>query len=477
MGGGIGSRTTLLVFIVAALMIAVLLPFSGTVAASADSSFLTGSNAWAYGGIKTINVNSPTSNGTASGSAYYGQATVLDQQSGPDGTFAIEAQHTTGAGIDVTYCSPSCTATSYYEVVWHYHVWENITAFANLTNDASVATPSGSSPALGLLNSHSDFAANLTEFLEVQLHVGKITTTYSRDLSVQVAGTASINFSSSDPLGLIPMDVSSISSWSDSAPYSATWTWAAAYSNYSVSAGVGHLDDTSFAGNGTIPNGTMNLSGANSGSTITLGGKSLLVLSIAISGTPFDVRDGFILVPAGGDLFGNVPHDWSASQAGVTTTQLSNIDYSTTSNGHVGILATRQVYTSAPITANASGSDSINQAQPPGLPMLQQVGVQGSPESVNQATQNQQCLTADSCVASAGPSSPLREIFVALAVTALVALVLALVIQRRRQLPPPVYPNAQLYPVGSPMAPGQRAARTPTEPTKDSETDPLGNLW
>jgi MYXO-CTERM domain-containing protein len=473
----IAGPTILLVMMVAALLIVTLVPTTGAASATMASTFATGPNAWAYGGVKTINVNSPTGNGTAGGSAYYGQATLINQGSGTNGSISLEAQHTSGAGVDVTYCSPSCTASVYYEVIWKYHVWENITAFANLTNDAPISTPSGTTTGLGLLNAHSQIEANLTEFLEVELHTAKLTTSYARNLSVQVAGSASINFLPSTPLGLIPSDVASVNSWSDSAPYSAAWVWTASYYNRTVSGGLTHVNQTNFVGNGTIPNGTMNLSGVNDGTAITLAGKSLLVLTISISGAPFDLRDGFILIPASSDLFGSARHAWSASQSGMTTTQLGNVDYSTTASGHIGILATRQVYSSTPVTANSSDAGSFTEATPPGLPTLQQVGVQGQPESVNQATQNQQCLTSESCASAVGPASPLREIVVVAAVIGLVAVVLALVVQRRRQLPAPVYPNAELYPVGAPLTPTGPRARSATEPTKDSDPDPLGNLW
>ncbi|MFZ1022813.1 MAG: hypothetical protein WAN87_01600 [Thermoplasmata archaeon] len=472
--------TQLLVMMVAALLVVTLVPLVGTAAgASMTPAFAVGPNAWAYGGVKMINVATPTANGSAAGSAYYGQSTVLSQSAGANGSISIGAQHTSGAGVDVTYCSPSCGAAVYYEVIWDYHVWENITAFANFTNDAPISTSSGNATGLGLLNSHSQFAANLTEFLEVELHTAKITTTYSRNLAVQVAGSASLNFLPSRPLGLIPGNVASLGTWSDSAPYSAGWVWSASYYNHTVSAIGNHVNQTSFSGNGSIPNGTMNLSGANDGTTITLAGKSLLVLSIAISGAPFDLRDGFILIPSSSDLFGSARHAWSDSQSGLTTTQLGNVDYYAGSSNHIGILATRQVYSSSPIAANANSSinGSFTEAEPPGLPNLQQVGVQGQPESVNQATQNQQCLTADSCSPSAGPTSPLRELIVVGAVIGLVVVGLALVVQRRRQLPAPVYPNAQLYPVGSPLAPNVSAPRSATESPKDSDPDPLGNLW
>jgi MYXO-CTERM domain-containing protein len=478
MRGKIARPTHLLVMMVAAILLVTLIPLAGTSAATPfTSTFAVGPNAWAYGGVKTISVAMPTANGTASGSAYYGQATVLSQSAGTNGSISIEAQHTSGAGVDVAYCSPSCTAAVYYEVIWDYHVWENITSFANFTNSAPMSTSAGNATGLGLLNSDSQFAANLTEFLEVELHTAKITTTYSRSLSVGVAGSASLAFLPASPLGLIPSDVAAVATWSDSAPYSAAWAWSASYYNHTVSAIGNHVNQTSFVGNGTIPNGTMNLSGVNDGTAITLGGKSMLVLSLSISGAPFDLRDGFILIPSSADLFGSARHAWSASQTGLTTTQLGNVDYYAGASNHIGILATRQIYSSAPFAANASDAGGFTEAAPPGIPTLQQVGVQGQPESVGQATQNQQCLTADSCSAAAGPTSPLRELVVVGAVVGLVVVVLALVVQRRRQLPAPVYPNAKLYPVGTPLPPSTTAPRTTTETPKDSEPDPLGNLW
>ncbi|MFZ0892250.1 MAG: hypothetical protein WB778_07400 [Thermoplasmata archaeon] len=474
----IARPTHLLVMMVAAILVVTLVSLTGAAAATPlTPTFAVGPNAWAYGGVKTISVATPTANGTASGSAYYGQATLLSQSPGANGAISIAAQHTSGAGVDVTYCSPSCTAAVYYEVIWDYHVWENITAFANFTNNASISTSSGNSTGLGLLNSHTQFAANLTEFLEVELHTARITTTYTHSLSVQVAGSASLDFLPSSPLGLIPSDVASVSTWSDSAPYSAAWDWSAAYYNHTVSAIANRVNQTNFSGNGSIPNGTMNLTGANDGTVITLAGKSMLVLSISISGAPFDLRDGFILIPSSSDLFGSARHAWSASQSGLTTTQLGNVDYYAGTSGHIGILATRQVYSSTPVAANSSGAGNFTEAEPPGLPTLQQVGVQGQPESVGQAAQNQQCLTADSCAPGAGPTSPLRELLVVGAVVGLVVVVMALIVQRRRQVPAPVYPNAQLYPVGSPLPPVATAPRSTTETPKDSDPDPLGNLW
>ncbi len=471
------SRTTpVLVVTVAALMVFVLFPLAGSASAT-PGIVASGANAWAYGGVKLLNINTPTSNGSASGSAYYGQATVLSQNAGPNGNFSVQAQHTTGAGVDINYCSPSCSSPTYYEIVWNYRVWENVTDFANFTNDATVSTPGGSTAALGLLDSHSLVVANLTEYLGVELHGLRATSSYARTLSIELAGTASVAFPASNPLGLVPSDVGSVASWTSTAPYSAAWSWSASYYNHTLGAGSTPVNQTTFSGNGTVPNGTVNLSGVNEGTAITLGGKSLLVLAISISGAPFDLRDGFILLPASTDLFGTARHAWTPSQSGTTTTQLANVDYATTSSGHVGILATRQVYSSSPSATGASGIGAIVDAQPPGVPMLQQVGVQGQPESVNQAAQNEQCLAVGSCSAPSGPASPLREIFGVLAVTILVAIVIAVVVQRRRQLPSPVYPNAQLYPIGAPLTAIPAEPRRPADPEKEPEPDPLGNLW
>jgi len=458
----------------------VLVLFSGLAGAAPMLASATPQNVWAYGAVETLSFQGTSHGWQYSGTGTYGYSVILNQTNTSATTFELSANRTMGTFLQVHYCYPSCRSPVYFGNE-SYHAYETVAATAHLSTVGNVNENGTRVSAVALNSSDSHLLANVTETSSSYLPIDHSVGPRSHYLSANVVATSSVAFSPG--LGLLPIDLGSAQSWNSSSEYLSHA--AANYEYYGASSGPhgsGQLGPVT--GNFSLPaSGTVSLSGSYSPSnTVLLAGASYPEVSLRLVG-PFAVREGFILLPSATDLFDGGAQPWVAQQNGSTTATMSFLDARAVGGGHLGIAASEWVYDSG--TANPSSTVSAAPSGSGLAPSMSGVTdpapattVQGQPEAVDSAQSQQSCLlTGSGCPAGSSTSGGgLRGLVGLAAVGALVVVVVALVIlvAERRRMPPPVYPNAALYPPGN-ARPGTRAP--PMEPPAPAEDDPLRNLW
>ena len=189
--------------------------------------------------------------------------------------------------------------------------------------------------------------------------------------------------------------------------------------------------------------------------TISVGGLTYPAITLTVIG-PFSVREGVIFIPSTIDLFGPSNPTWAGNASGATVAQQSDLDVRPLSDGQLDLAASSWRYNTNSVNpADAASADSAATALAPSVVSSNPVSsttVQGEPETALQSTTNQACLTGGSGCPQAtlgpGPHSLFGDVILIGAVASIGALVAIGVVARRRQLPPPSYPNAVLYPPG-----------------------------
>jgi len=452
----------------------------GAAAALPSGSATLGSGSWAYGTVRTVTATGQGGLYDYQVTAVAGFAVILNETTTSSGNFTLQVHRAMGLLLSVVYCRPSCTHPTETATV-RYHTWETVNASVNLTTSASVSTSGGTLPALGVTSSTLELGVRLTLTTAVTLNGVEVRT---RNLSVDFTASTANTFAPS--LGLLPLNLSQADSWNSTSTFSQTG--AAKWSILDVRTGGLTPGTVDRSGNLSLArSGTITLSGDNSGSTVRLGGKQYDVVNLTVAKGPFDLREGFLLIPTAADLFGGGAPSWLTSNAndtGSANVSQANIDVtgSLTSSGHLGFIGSGVWWRSA--TSNpASGAASV--AENGAAPAVSSAAVgtnatylQGGPMSVGQATTDQKCVaTGLACPAGSGSRGYLGTVLVLTGVGAAVVIAVGLVVARRR-VPPPPYPNASLYPPGrtggSPPTPPPRPAGPPSPPAED---DPLGHLW
>jgi hypothetical protein len=431
---------------------------------------------WAYGALRTIDVSGHNLTGgyAYQGSALFGFSAVLNETPTVGNDFSLVIQRTMGVSISIEYCIPNCRAALYSASV-SYRAWEATTAVANLTTAANVTEGSTSVPALGLLGETVNLSAGIREST---LYAAGATVLLSRQLWVNESGAAALSLVPA--LGLIPLTLSSGAVWNATSAFTASGSYAWAYAFIkSGTTVVGGPVRIANSGGGTV-GGSGNLTvlgNLTEGATVVLGGTSYDAINLTVEG-PFVLREGLVLLPAGANLFSGSASAWSSDQYGAATVSGSRLDVSNhLVSGHLGLAASAAWWrsgTSDPTAEVAGVPTNPAGANDSSAPTY----VQAQPESAQQAQTDQQCLaTGVGCPASS-PGTP-RGLFGVLVVAGVVGVAVALVAVgtfSRRRLPPPVYPNASLYPPGTAVTGGPGGGPTPPTPPP-TEDDPLGHLW
>ena len=470
------SGALVAVVMAVALMVFVV-PYASATTTLAPPSTSLPTQQWAYGAVRNIAVSGSAPNGTYSIAAYFGWAVIFTQTNTSSTSFSVEAQRTTGATFYENYCQPTC-GSPLAAANLSYHGWETAAAFANFTTAGNVMVGTHTVPALALENASSMVLGNVTESEVVTLHGAMGTRMAFKDLAVRVASNVSINFV--PPLGLFPDNLGNITSWSSQAQYNAFGSWSGAYA-YSERSFNGNFVSGGGAPSGTLTGaGNLTVNGSNAGNYVLNNGRATSQLALRFTGLSwnFDDREGFILVPSAVDLFGQGSHNWNMVTTGSSTASTAYVNYASSRAGHLGLIASSTLYSSAsPPPATAVQSPGITPSVTTGS-----VPVQGEPMTVANAQHTSQCLILGGCPSPIS-KGPIGTVLVGLGVLAVAVLVAALVVASRRRTPPPVFPNANLYPPGAaigpstkPAAPGSTstARRVPEE---ESSPDPLENLW
>ncbi len=467
---------------VAAAFLTVCVPGVGSAHAAGSTSAAPKSD-WAYGAIRTI---APHGQGVRYGyeaTATLGFADILDQTSGSAGSFNITDNRTMGLLLSVTYCAPTCrhpTAT----LTLTYHAWESLHGEVNLTSTASVDLLGTPTAAVGLVSSYLNVNVGARAAV-TWTDAGKVVG--ARSLQVAVEGNSSTIFTPA--LGLVPLTVAAGDTWSATAAF----VEAGAASWNVFDGGVGRLvpHAGNVTANGTLPfvrTGTVSVEGAYA-NTIRLAGAEFDALNLTLSG-PFLLREGFLFVPASSDLFGASPPPWLSNTSGNATgsaaVSQSSIDVSpgVVGGSHLGFAASEMLWqtgaTNPATFALLSPAAAFGPAAPAAAPAATAANttyVQGSPESVTQASTDQGCLARDVGCPLASPRHGILGLVVVVAAAATVAVLLAVVVAERRRLPPPVYPNAALYPPGLAGTASPAGGRRPDRPNAPADDDPLRHLW
>ena len=450
-------------------------PGAGAMPVPAATSTAT----WAYGAVRSATVSG--TGGTYAYDASYtaGFAVILNESSPSAGNYTVGVHRTMGLILAVQYCAPNCAHPTESATV-HFHVWENLNATLNLTTHANVSVSGTPVQALGLVSSTLQVAVGLRESTAVYLSGTPLRT---RNLTVNLGANASTSFTPA--LGLVPLTLKPAEAWNASSNFTekgfATW-----YLNDVHKA----LLNTTATDHGAVSlnfSGPVELAGQNSSTSVRLGGTTYDVVNLTVEKGPFTLREGFLLVPSGADLFGGSLPGWLTSNANDTesaSVAQSNVDVTDrlAASSHLGFVASGLLWKSetgnpASQAVSLPGTGPEPAAATAPAASSNATYLQGTPESVGQATTDQGCLTSGAnCPGGAGPRGFLGAYLILAAVGAVAVIATAMVASRRR-IPSTPYPNAQLYP----LAPATRLAankgRPQAPPAPPAEEDPLGHLW
>lgn len=474
--------SVLLAVVLAVLMVFVLA--SSSVAAAPVPASSTPVGSWSYGAVKTVSVGPlhGADGWTYQGTATFGYTVTIFDNNTSASAFELTVIRTMGAAFSVEFCLPSCSSPTNW-VNLTYRAWETTTAFSNFTTQGSVLEGTTPVPAIALENSSVWVRANLTETSDEHLPKLGWTSDHTRYLSANVAGQANVEFTPS--LGLFPLSLTPGTSWSAKSAFQAAG--GANYSFfYSAHGAAGNTIIGPLTGSiSLVSHGNVTVDGAYSaGSTISVGGLTYPAITLTVIG-PYSVREGVIFIPSTIDLFGPSNPTWAGNASGATVAQQSNLDVRPLSDGQLDLAASSWRYNTNSVNpADAASADSAATALAPSVVSSNPVSsttVQGEPETAPQSTTIQACLTGGSGCPQAtlgpGPHSLFVDVIVIGAVASIGALVAIGVVSRRRQLPPPSYPNAVLYPPGvnGRTLPAGAPAKPGTPPP--AEDDPLDHLW
>jgi hypothetical protein len=459
--------------------------FSALASAAPVATAETSQTLWAYGFVKSVSLGPlQTSDGWAiDGKAVIGYSVILNQTNTSATTFELNVHRTMGVMISVEFCKPECGIPRSYANL-STRAWEVSDTRANFTTQGSVEESSGPVAAIALVNATSSVEANLTESTHSELpSMAGGMLDRSKYLSASVSAAASVHFTPS--LGLLPANLGSGQGWTASSAFQSTGI--SNYSYYYVSrAPLANVTVGPVHGSASVtPQGAVNVAGSYSPqNTVSFGSDSYPAISLTVAG-PFTVREGFILIPSTSDLFGPSRGPWAVNQTGATTVQMAHLDAKPYAHGHFGLGASSWVYAAS--TANPAESLATSSAiaeVSPGVGAMNPLStttIQGAPETVSQAQSDQQCLTSGLGCPAPSSTTP-RPLLGALGVVVVVGVVAALIalvlVAERRRVPPPTYPNANLYPPGVTAGVSYRPARRPGEaPPPPAEEDPLDHLW
>ena len=423
---------------------------------------------WAYCGNGTWNHSATSGNATLSWNASFAWCTIFHATNTGPGVWMLELNRTLGMKVVATLSAPSQSAK------YSFVAKEVDAAFANVTNGSTVYVGGQPVPALGLLNASTFDQSSIDEsFSDTQQGA-----TASAALSVNGNANASVAFDPS--LGLIPLNLTGVALWnstsiaSASAAWQVDWTWS--YTPFS----------------GTPTSGSQSHSGNLSGSFVVqltgfrapvfphpfVDGKVRIGVVLVIQG-PFDLRDGFVLVPHNFDLFGGANQAFDADSSGSATVASGETLYLTPGTGGPQITAAANTFGANDPAVNGNGPAIAG----PAAAIMDPSGtVVAQPVSVAQAQSESNQITGQSASAAA-PHSMAGAFLLGLIVAGVVVTVLGVLgwrsHARRRASVPPVREYTGYGPNGvppavmsPPTAPGVTEPVPGSEPVHDPNRQP-----
>ncbi len=427
------------------------------------------SDQWSYGGQGWSNGSLQFGNSTVNWTGVFGWTVTFTVTNVSVGVWTVEEQRTVGATFTLDVQTPSRTADYYY------HAQEIDTAFANVTNASAVYVNGSAVPALGILNA-SATVSSLVEESATGTFDG-----HSRSAYLNVTGTAHADVSFSPSLGLIPLNLSGVNQWNStstatsSAAWTVDWAWSDEGFNGTVRSGSG-------AANGSL-SGTATVSVFGSKVPVNhvwSDGKARIGIALFVEG-PFDLYDGFILVPHAFDFFGGAPQGFNSLSFASSSIASEDLYVSSGPGGHAVTAATQTFgSTDSLVTAEAGpgASPAASGARSPGTTVM------GEPISSSQAAAINRDITnsgSSSSPASGTTSSGLLVVGVAIAVIAVIVGTVGAIewrsYARRRSKGGVVGGSGENGPSGVPPAPasppsGTAPPATPSGPGSTPEPNP-----
>lgn len=481
-----GRRLALSLAVVALLAALTIWAFPVVGASSAPSpGLIAGSvNASAVGAVESWNVTWAGLHGQYVGRVTYGFASSTVRTNTSNSTFVLAQNQTVGAVVNLTYCVPTCAKPS-AEERYFYHSWERWSVVANFTTEANLTIGLRTVRAVGLESSNTTFAANVTEVLTKS--VGNTTDLLQR-LTASVSAEYALSFTPALPL--FPANLSLVAPnqmWSSiSTMYASSGVWDA---QYQFIGRLGHA--TTVSNSGSLDGHGRAVMTAQPpptpvGASPGRGPMGPVALTFTVELVPaggsvagragFDLAEGFIFIPHALDLLqGAAPPPPNPSSPAWNVNSAGNL---TLSAGPIDVASPGQPTAPFGVTSWGFGTELSN---PDPTTEPHNETVTGEPISQGEAASDASCLEGGSCGTKGGGGAPVVGAWlpglsaeVLIGAVAVIAIGLAVSAIRLRQVPPPRYPNASLYPPGRASPPRAPAAR-PAPPT--DESDPLENLW
>ena len=418
--------------------------------ASGHTSPAVAATPWAYCGNGSWDRAVTSGNATFAWNASFAWCTIFHATSTGPGVWMLELNRTLGMKIVATLSSPVQSAK------FSFAAQEVDAAFANVTNGSTVYVGGQPVPALGLLNASTFDQSSIDQSMS-DTQQGA---TASAALSVKGNANASVAFDPS--LGLIPLNLTGVTAWnstsmaSASAAWQVDWTWSR----------------TPF--NGTPVSGSESHSGNLSGSFVVqllgsmapvyphpfMDGKTRAGVVLMVQG-PFDLRDGFVLVPHGFDLFGGASQAFDPYSMGSATVGSGETLYLTQGVGGPQLTAAASQF-----GANDLGSNSVSAMNLGGTVVAQPVSVAQAQSEASQISGQGTTGTVAHPLAGAF----LLGVIVAAVVTTVLGVLGWRSYARRRASAPPVGGYTGYGPDGVPPAVvSPPSAAGPTEPVLESE--------
>jgi hypothetical protein len=395
-----------------------------------------GGEGWSAGGI-TLGHESLTWNATA------GAVVIYNATNTSATTTEITATRTMMERLTATFTAPNVSWTYQFKVLEVDHAYANLTDLANVTlANLSVV------PALGLLN--AEIHGNVTLAASLVGH----TPNGSVSDYLNVSGWANAQVSFTPALGLVPLNLTGVTSWTAAANAtgSAAWNLTWSFVNHDW--------------NGTSASASSYISGTWSTATeVVLFGhvagtyakwvdhRLRTALALGLTG-PFDLYAGVFLVPHGFDLFQGGAKAYASSGLG-TTVQTSEFVFVSDGPKHLYAASftaanfTAGTSTPAGFTVGGGDAPAVTPAASSGPTVWEQ------PESPSAAQSQANCF-ATGCPAG---SNPFGGLLLPLAIAGLAIAVIAGVALSRRS-----------------RGPGGKASDTPlsSTPTSMGPTPPTG---
>jgi hypothetical protein len=407
---------------VAAAGVAILMAFvavpalSGAASAAPVMSTATTnpSTQWAYGGEGWSNNSLQYGDASITWNSSFGWTVVFTVTPTSADTWMIEEQRTVGITIVSTYHGPNVSGT------YNYHAQESDVAFANITNQSTVYVNGAAVPALGIDNASASVNASISEMVTKTVH-GQ---TASASLDVMGLAQGAVSFSPS--LGLIPLNLTGVDQWNSTATASPSASWNVSYA----------WADTGF--NGTSGSGSGSKSGSLSGTgTVNLTGyklhlatpqftdhKSRVAVVLIVQG-PFDVYDGFILIPHDFDLFGGGVHGYDSVALGSAAISAETL-YVSSGPGGPSVTAAATTFGANDASVNTLAQPAVSPPANGGAPAAGSSPggtVVAQPMSVQAANAEANCLTHGCGGAAAAPMTGLVVALVGIAAVVVVGTV------------------------------------------------------